>query len=291
MDDDSRKRVNFNRQTASLPSRWLRQLFGFFRPKVEDRDDLLIQLRAAFKQNLMDAEALAMIEGVLSFSNMSVSDVMIPRSQMGMVRVSDSMEKTLGVLIDAAHSRFPVMGDDKDDVIGILLAKDVLRYVQNPQSFHLKDTLRPAIFVPESKPLNVLLRDFKKTRNHMAIVVDEYGSVAGLVTIEDVIEQIVGDIEDEHDFDETEDYIVAMAGGRFRIKAITDVSDFNEYFDAELSDEHADTIGGLVLHALGHLPVRGECIQIGAFEFTVLRADSRRLHTLVMTQCNPTQEE
>jgi magnesium and cobalt transporter len=291
MDDDSRKRVNFNRQTASLPSRWLRQLFGFFRPKVEDRDDLLIQLRAAFKQNLMDAEALAMIEGVLSFSNMNVSDVMVPRSQMGMVRVSDSMEKTLGVLIDAAHSRFPVMGDDKDDVIGILLAKDVLRYVQNPQSFHLKDTLRPAIFVPESKPLNVLLRDFKKTRNHMAIVVDEYGSVAGLVTIEDVIEQIVGDIEDEHDFDETEDYIVAMAGGRFRIKAITDVSDFNEYFDTELSDEHADTIGGLVLHALGHLPVRGECIQIGAFEFTVLRADSRRLHTLVMTQCNPTQEE
>ena len=291
MDDDSRKNTNFNRQIKNLSARYLRQLFGFFRPNVENRDDLLVQLRAAFKQKLMDAEALAMIEGVLSFSNMNVSDVMIPRSQMGMVRLSDSMEKTLGILIDAAHSRFPVMGDDKDDVVGILLAKDVLRYVQNPQSFNLKETLRPAIFVPESKPLNVLLRDFKKTRNHMAMVVDEYGSIAGLVTIEDVIEQIVGDIEDEHDFDETEDYIVAMAGGRFRIKAITDVSDFNEYFDANLSDEQADTIGGLVLHALGHLPVRGESIQVGAFEFTVLRADSRRLHTLVMTQCNPTQEE
>ncbi|MBY0345549.1 MAG: CBS domain-containing protein, partial [Neisseriaceae bacterium] len=196
-------------------------------------------------------------------------------------------EKTLGILIDATHSRFPVMGDDKDDVVGILLAKDMLRYVQNHPSFNLKETLRPAIFVPESKPLNLLLRDFKKTRNHMAIVVDEYGSIAGLVTIEDVIEQIVGDIEDEYDFDETEDYIVAMAGGRFRIKAITNIYDFNEYFYSELSDEHADTIGGLVLHALGRLPVRGESVHIGVFEFTVLRADSRRLHTLVMTQFNP----
>lgn len=291
MDDDSRKNASFNRQMAKLPSRWMHQLFGFFRPKVEVFDDLLIQLRSAFKQKVMDAEALAMIEGVLSFSNLNVSDVMIPRSQMGTVRLSDSMEKILDFLIDAAHSRFPVIEDDKDDVIGILLAKDVLRYVQNPRFFNLKETLRPAIFVPESKPLNLLLRDFKNTRNHMAIVVDEYGSVSGLVTIEDVIEQIVGDIADEYDFDETEDYIIVMAGGRFRIKAITGISDFNEYFDASLSSEHADTIGGLVLHALGHLPIRGERVQIESFEFTVLRADSRRLHTLVMTQSNLTKEE
>jgi magnesium and cobalt transporter len=183
-------------------------------------------------------------------------------------------------VLETKHSRFPVVGENKDDVVGILLAKELLNYYANPESFDLKDTFRPVVFVPESKRLNVLLRDFRANRNHMAIVVDEYGGVSGLVTIEDVLEQIVGDIEDEYDFDESEDNIIAETNGRYRVKAQTEIADFNEHFGTDFADDEFDTVGGLVLQAFGRLPKRGETTTIGDFRFRVIRADSRRLYTL-----------
>ncbi|MGL6070200.1 HlyC/CorC family transporter [Craterilacuibacter sp.] len=262
---------------------WFERLLNRFTHEPEDREELVAQLHAAFERNLMDADALAMIEGVLNVSEQTVRDVMVPRSQMDVVRVGDPVERFLPFVMDTAHSRFPVIDDDKDDIVGILLAKDLLRYFHAPKNFDLRDTLRQAIFVPESKPLNVLLKDFKSTRNHMAIVVDEYGSVSGLVTIEDVIEQIVGDIDDEYDFDETEDNIVPIRGQRFRVKAHTEIEDINTFFGTRFSDEDADTIGGLVLAAMAHMPKRGEKVSLGILDITILRADSRRLHTLVVS--------
>lgn len=269
---------------------WFERLLGRLTHEPEDREELLAQLRAAFERNLMDADALAMIEGVLGFAELSVRDVMVPRSQMDVIHADEPVERFLPMVLDTAHSRFPVIDGDKDNVTGILLAKDLLRYFHDPKNFDLHDTLRQAVFIPESKPLNVLLRDFKSARNHMAIVVDEYGSVSGLVTIEDVIEQIVGDIEDEYDFDETEDHIVPIRGRRFRVKAQTEVEDINDYFGTHFSDDAADTLGGLVLGALGHMPKRGERVMLGALEITVLRADSRRLHTLIVTPRPPVAE-
>jgi magnesium and cobalt transporter len=184
-------------------------------------------------------------------------------------------------VIETAHSRFPVIDGDKDKVIGILLAKDLLRYYAG-EEFDLRDMLRPAVFIPESKRLNVLLKDFRSTRNHMAIVVDEYGGVTGLVTIEDVLEQIVGDIEDEYDFDETEDNIVSQPGGRHRVKAVTEIADFNQAFGTQFSDEDYDTVGGLVMGAFGRVPKRGEEIDVDGLRFKVLRADSRRVHSLLV---------
>jgi magnesium and cobalt transporter len=186
----------------------------------------------------------------------------------------------LPVVVETRHSRFPVIGESKDDVIGILLAKELLNYYANPEAFNLRDTLRPAVFVPESKRLNVLLRDFRANRNHIAIVVDEYGGVSGLVTIEDVLEQIVGDIEDEYDYDESHDNIIPEANGRFRVKAQTEIDDFNEQFGTQFPDDEFDTVGGLVLRAFGRLPKRGEATTMDGLRFRVLRADSRRLHTL-----------
>ncbi|MXR38099.1 HlyC/CorC family transporter [Craterilacuibacter sinensis] len=261
---------------------WFERLLNRFTHEPEDREELIAQLHAAFERNLMDADALAMIEGVLNVSEQTVRDVMVPRSQMDVVRVDDPVEQFLPFVMDTAHSRFPVIDDDKDDIVGILLAKDLLRYFHNPKLFDLRDTLRQAVFVPESKPLNVLLKDFKSTRNHMAIVVDEYGSVSGLVTIEDVIEQIVGDIEDEYDFDEAEDNIVPIRGRRYRVKAQTEIEDINAFFGTDFSDDDADTLGGLVLTAMAHMPKRGEKVALGPLDITILRADSRRLHTLVV---------
>ncbi|MCL6264064.1 transporter associated domain-containing protein [Craterilacuibacter sp. RT1T] len=261
---------------------WFERLLNRFTHEPEDREELIAQLHAAFERNLMDADALAMIEGVLNVSEQTVRDVMVPRSQMDVVRVDDPVEQFLPFVMDTAHSRFPVIDDDKDDIVGILLAKDLLRYFHNPKLFDLRDTLRQAVFVPESKPLNVLLKDFKSTRNHMAIVVDEYGSVSGLVTIEDVIEQIVGDIEDEYDFDEAEDNIVPIRGRRYRVKAQTEIEDINAFFGTDFSDDDADTLGGLVLTAMAHMPKRGEKVTLGPLDITILRADSRRLHTLVV---------
>jgi magnesium and cobalt transporter len=256
----------------------------------EDRGELLDLLRGAFERRLLDADALSMIEGVLNVSEMTVRDVMIPRSQMDCVPIDDEPEAFIPVVLDTKHSRFPVIGESKDDVVGILLAKELLNYYRNPEGFSLRDTLRPAVFVPESKRLNVLLREFRSNRNHIAIVVDEYGGVAGLVTIEDVIEQIVGDIEDEYDFDETEDNIIAEGGGRFRVKAQTEIADFNSRFGSQLTDDAVDTVGGLVVHAFGRLPKRGDMVTIGEFRFRIVRADSRRIHTLQVEKVVPAAE-
>jgi len=247
----------------------------------EDREQLLELLRGAFERHLMDADALSIIEGALSVADMAVRDIMVPRAQMDVVDINDPPEKIVEVVLDAAHSRFPAIGEGKDDVLGILLAKDLLRYFAGKE-FDLRDMLRPAIFVPESKRLNVLLREFRASRNHMAIVVDEYGGVAGVVTIEDVLEQIVGDIEDEYDFDETEDNIVRDNTGRYRVKAITEIADFNVAFATAFGDEDFDTVGGLVIHHLGRLPKRNEVVNIDGLRIQVLRTDSRRVHTLLV---------
>ena len=269
----------------------LERLTAFLIREPEDREELLTLLHGAFERKLLDADALSIIEGALQVSEMTVRDIMIPRSQMDVVSIDDEPEQFIPFVMETRHSRFPVVGENKDDVVGILLAKELLNYYTNPESFNLRDTLRPAVFVPESKRLNVLLRDFRANRNHIAIVVDEYGGVSGLVTIEDVLEQIVGDIEDEYDFDEAEDNIIPEAGARYRVKAQTEIAAFNEALGAQFSDEEFHTIGGLVLQAFGRLPKRGEATTIGNFRFKVVRADSRRIYTLQVERVAPQPEE
>jgi len=259
----------------------LERLSALLTRAPEDREDLLDLLHSAFERNLLDADALSIIEGALGVSDMQVRDIMVPRAQMDIIDIDDTPEKIVEYVIEATHSRFPVTGENRDDVLGILLAKDLLRHFAG-MDFDLRDALRPAVFIPESKRLNVLLREFRASRNHMAIVVDEYGGVAGLVTIEDVLEQIVGDIDDEYDFDEAADNIVLDNAGRYRVKATTEIADFNDAFKTNFSDEEFDTLGGLVIHHLGRLPKRGEAMQIDGLRIQVLRADSRRVHTLLV---------
>ncbi|MEQ1555641.1 MAG: transporter associated domain-containing protein [Gallionella sp.] len=247
----------------------------------EDREQLVQLLYGAYEKNLLDADALAMMEGVLQVSERQVREIMIPRAQMDVIDISQSPEKFIPFVIDTAHSRFPVIDGDKDHIIGILLAKDLLRYYAG-ESFDVRDMLRPAVFVPEAKRLNVLLSDFRSKHNHIALVVDEYGGVSGMVTIEDVLEQIVGDISDEYDFDEDEDNIIVQDASHWRVKADTEIEAFNEVMGTEFSDEECDTIGGLVLQAAGQLPKRDDQIVIGSLRFTVLRADSRRLYALLV---------
>ena len=272
---------------ADKPS-WLERLSHFLLREPEDREQLVELLHSSFEKSLLDADALTMIEGVLQVSETQVRDVMIPRSQMDVIDISKTPEEFIPFVIETAHSRFPVIDDDKNDIIGILLAKDLLRYYAG-EDFNVRDMLRPAVFIPESKRLNVLLKEFRSNRNHIAIVVDEYGGVAGMITIEDVLEQIVGDIEDEYDFDETEDNIIRDTEGRFRVKALTEISDFNKTFGTEFSDEEFSTIGGLVVSKFGHLPKRGESITFNNLQFTALRADSRRLHALLVVK-TPSEE-
>jgi magnesium and cobalt transporter len=259
----------------------LERLSSLLMREPEDRDQLIHLLHSAYERHLLDAEALSMIEGVLQVSETQVRDVMIPRSQMDMIDVADHPEKFIPFVIEKAHSRFPVHEESRDNVIGILLAKDLLRFYAE-EEFNVREMLRPAVFVPESKRLNVLLKEFRANRNHIAIVVDEYGGVAGLVTIEDVIEQIVGDIEDEFDFDETEDNILVDRSGRYRVKAVTEIGDFNAHFGTSFPDEDYDTVGGLVVGRFGRLPKRGESIMVDGFAFQVLRADSRKIHSLLV---------
>jgi len=272
--------VNDKRSDKPGKPTLLERLSAFLTREPEDRDELLELLHGAFEHKLLDADALSMIEGVLQVSEMTVRDIMIPRAQMDVVSIDDAPEEFLPLVLETKHSRFPVIGENKDDVVGILLAKELLFYYRNPDGFDLRETLRPVVFVPESKRLNVLLRDFRANRNHIAIVIDEYGGVSGLVTIEDVLEQIVGDIEDEYDFDESEDNIIAEANGRHRVKAQTEIVDFNAYFGTDFADDEFDTVGGLVLQAFGRLPKRGETANIGDYRFRVVRADSRRIYTL-----------
>jgi magnesium and cobalt transporter len=247
----------------------------------EDREQLIALLHSAYERNLLDADALSMMEGVIQVSERQVREIMIPRAQMDVIDISQPPEQFIPYVIETAHSRFPVIDGDKDNIIGILLAKDLLRHYAG-EEIDVRDVLRPAVFVPESKRLNVLLRDFRSNRNHIALVVDEYGGVCGMVTIEDVLEQIVGDIADEYDFDEDEDNIIRADAEHWRVKADTEIADFNEALGAEFSDEDYDTVGGLVLKAAGHLPKRGESFQVGEWRFTVLRADSRRLYSLLV---------
>jgi magnesium and cobalt transporter len=251
----------------------------------EDREELVKLLHCAYERSLLDADALSMMEGVLQVSERQVREIMIPRAQMDVIDINQSPRQFIPFVIETAHSRFPVMEGDKDNIIGILLAKDLLRYAMG-EELDVRDTLRPAIFVPESKRLNVLLRDFRSNRNHIALVVNEYGGVSGMVTIEDVLEQIVGDIEDEYDFDEDEDNIIADDVGHYRVKADTEIADFNEVMGTTFGNEEYDTVGGLVLKAAGQLPKCGEQFHLGSLTFTVLRVDSRRLYALLVERAN-----
>ncbi|HET7635416.1 MAG TPA: transporter associated domain-containing protein [Burkholderiales bacterium] len=260
--------------------RWLERISSLLMREPEDRDQLLALLHSAYERTLLDADALAMIEGVMQVSELAARDIMIPRSQMDVIDIRESPDAFIPLVIQTAHSRFPVIGDNKDDVLGILLAKDLLRHYAGEEEFNVREMLRPAVFIPESKRLNVLLKEFRRSRNHMAIVVDEYGGVAGLITIEDVLEQIVGDIEDEFDFDSAEDNIVPEKNGFYRVKALTEIADFNDAFGTSYGDDEFDTVGGLVLDRFGRLPKRGEQISFDNLNFRVLRADSRRLHLL-----------
>jgi magnesium and cobalt transporter len=259
----------------------LERLSALLTREPENREQLLQLLHAAFERNLLDGDALAIIEGALQVSDMSVRDVMIPRAQMDTLDVDAPVEAIVRRAVSASHSRFPVTGENKDDVIGILLAKELLRLFAG-EDLSIRDMLRPAVFIPESKRLNVLLREFRNSRNHMAIVVDEYGGVAGLVTIEDVLEQIVGDIEDEYDWDEDSDNILLDQNGRYRVKATTEIEAFNEAFSTHFDSDEFDTVGGLVIHELGRLPKRGEVLTLQGMRFQILRADSRRVHTLLV---------
>ncbi len=263
---------------GSRSRNWLERIGQIFGGEPQDREQLIELLKEAKERALIDTDALSMIEGVLQVADQRVRDIMIPRAEMVAIRRDDPLERILEIATESAHSRFPVTGEDKGEVIGIMIAKDLLAYcsTNGRRAFNLRDLLRSAFFVPESKRLNVLLKEFRASRNHMAIVVDEYGSAAGLVTIEDVLEQIVGEIEDEHDFDEGAS-IFKRSRNEYTAKARTSIEDFNEYFGCDFSDEEFDTIGGLVVNALGHLPKKGETVVLGGFRFTVMRADSRKV--------------
>ena len=253
----------------------------------QNKDEIIKFLRESEKNNIISADILEMIEGAFQVSNILVKNIMIPRSQMVVVREESSLQDMLPIIIDSAHSRFPVIGDSRDEVLGILLAKDLLRYFLegNQRDFDLSDVLRPAVIIPESKRVNTLLNEFKDGRNHMAIVVDEYSSVSGLVTIEDVLEQIVGEITDEHDVEEDR-YIFEHSEGNYAVKAITPIEDYNEFFATNYSDADFETFGGLVLSKFGHLPKKGEKIGFDNFNIEVLRADRRRLHLIKVSHQN-----
>jgi magnesium and cobalt transporter len=268
---------------------WLERFSDLLQREPKDKAQLMEILRDAEERHLLSAEMLSMIESVLQVSEMKVREIMIPRSQMVAIDRDSPLEQIVPLVIESGHSRFPVVDNSGSDIVGILLAKDMLKYYVHKEAtnFNMTDLLRPAIFVPQSKRLDILLREFRINRNHMAMVIDEYGHVAGLVTIEDVLEQIVGEIEDEYDIDE-DDYIKKHVNGVYSVKAATPIDDFNEYFNTELSDEEFDTIGGLVLKGFGHLPKRGETLKIENYRFKVLHSDNRRIHLLeVVKNVNP----
>ncbi len=258
----------FNRMTLDTP---------------ESTADMLRLLQLARDNKAVDPDTSALLEKVLAFAELEVRDVMITRSQMDVIKIDDTPKKIVDYVIDTAHSRFPVIGEDRDEILGVLHAKDLLRFFKQPDSIDIKPLLRETVFVPESKSLNTLLKEFRDRRIHLAMVVDEYGGISGLVTFEDILEAIIGDIEDE--FDEEEDnHIVPIGNDRYRINAITEIAEFNEFFDTDFSDEDVDTVGGLLISKLGRLPERGEKIVIDDWQFTVARVDHRRLHILIATQ-------
>lgn len=283
-EDDYPGKPRSNRKQSTSHSRsWLERLTHIFTGEPLDRAQFLEVARVAQQRNVIDGEALSMIEGALQVADMQVRDVMVPRAQMTCVPRDAAPEEILPIIVESGHSRFPVIGDDKDEIEGLLLAKDLLRYYQSngKEKFDIRELLRPATFIPESKRLNVLLRDFRASRNHIAMVADEYGGVAGLVTIEDVLEQIVGEIDDEFDPEE-EGFLYKHTEQRYTVKALMPIEDFNEHFGTDFDDQDFDTIGGLVLREFGHVPERGESVNLGRFQFTVLRADKRRVQLMEM---------
>ncbi len=274
------------KQDKPPSSSWLSKLLNLFRSTPEDRQSLVEILRDAESRALINADGLSMLEGVLQVSEMQARDIMAPRPKIVAVELDDSIDDILKTVISSSHSRFPVLGENRDDIVGILLAKDLLQLYFNAvsenkiQRIKIKDSLRPAVVIPESKRLDVLLKDFRSKRNHMALVVDEYGSISGMVTIEDVLEQIVGEIEDETDIDNDEDHINQIDSNEFNVKALTDIEDFNEFFKTSFDDDEVDTVGGLVTQAFGHLPAPGESVEIDNFIFTVVNADKRTIRQL-----------
>jgi magnesium and cobalt transporter len=263
---------------------WLERLSQAFSGEPKDRDDLIEILRDARSNGLIGPDTLKMLEGALTVSERQVGDVMVPRSRMVALPADAPFDDLMALVVESGHSRFPVHGDDKDDILGILLAKDLLRgIVAGGGAVNVRELLRPAVLIPESKRLNLLLKEFRLSRNHMAIVVDEHGGVAGLVTIEDVLEQIVGEIDDEHDDADEAKMIAAQADGQFLVDALTPIHDFNEQFGADFPDDEYDTVGGLVNDAIGHLPEAGEELTLDRFHFRVGRADRRRVHSFIVT--------
>jgi magnesium and cobalt transporter len=267
---------------ATSKSGWWARLFPLRGDEQRERSGIIEFLTECRARGLLAGDEHTMLKGVLEVSETQVRDIMVPRSHMVVLDLDEPPDLVLRTIVDSGHSRFPVIGEDRDEVIGILLAKDLLRRFgehKDSERLIVDDLLRPPVFIPESKRLNSLLTQFRESRNHMAIVVDEYGGVAGLATIEDVIEQIVGDIGDEHDAEPAE-LIQDLGDGRYNVLALTRIEDFNEYFSAQLLDDEYDTVGGLVMHELGRLPRRGESLLFGGFSFRVLRADRRRIHAL-----------
>lgn len=282
------------RPTSSHPGRksWLERLSDAFTGEPKDRDDLLTILNSAQENDILDNEAFKIIEGALNVSDMHVRDIMIPRSQMVSLETNDSIQHWLSLIVESGHSRFPVLGEHSDEVVGVLLAKDLLglglqtRFDLNDMKTRLKAIIRTVNFVPESKRLNVLLKDFRSNRNHMAVVVDEYGQTAGLVTIEDVLEEIVGEIEDEHD-DTVDANIRPNGNGGYLVQALTPIEDFNEHFETGFSDEEFDTIGGIVMHQFGKVPQRDESITLGELLIRVVNADNRRVRAFEVNRLQP----
>jgi len=267
---------------------WVERIASAFSGEPRDREELKAILEESFQRGVVDSDAFAMMEGALEVSEMQVRDAMISRSQMVVIPRDGRLEDFLPRILESGHSRFPVIGEDRDEIEGILLAKDLLRhFAEGEKEFSLVDYLRPAVVIPESKRLNLLLRDFRMSRNHMAIVVDEYGGVSGLITIEDVLEEIVGDIDDEHDEEEVA-AVTEVGENRYLVQALTPIEDFNEAFDCELSDDVYDTVGGLVMAEFGRVPERGEMVVLAdRFEFQVASSDSRRIFTLELNVLSP----
>jgi magnesium and cobalt transporter len=282
MADDTSSSVQRNGEKQERS--WLDKLLHAFSVEPKSRDELLDIIKDAADNKLLDQEALSIIEGALDVSSLQAREIMIPRSQIVAVRIDDTPQELLAKVVESGHSRFPVIGESLDDVKGILLAKDLLRLtLDTTQPFNLEQVLRPANIIPESKRVNVLLREFREKRYHMALVIDEYGGISGLLTIEDILEEIVGDIEDETDEEVSDEFIKQVSETDFIVKALTPIEDFNEYFKSGLSEDDFDTIGGILMQSFGHLPKRNEIAEIDNFLFRVLYADNRQIHLLRLT--------
>ncbi len=278
--------MNENHNNAEKEGKtWLEKLSQAFNQSPSSKEDLLQLLKEAQNNRLLDNLSMDIIEGAIQAADLKVREIMIPRPQMVVVKINQSTEEFLPIIIESGHSRFPVIGDNPDEVIGVLLAKDLLPMLLNTnlKNFHIKNILRPVTVCPESKRVNILLNEFRTNRNHMAIVIDEYGGVSGLITIEDVLEEIVGEIEDEYDLDAEENYVIATDDGSFLVNALTPIDYFNEHFDIDFNDNEFDTVGGIIMQQFGCLPKKDDSIKIGGLLFKVLTADSRRIRSLAVS--------